>query len=167
MSAARSPLRVGLRMAEPGDLAAIEALQHEAYAPNRDILGVEPLPLQADYSAIMRDHVIWLAETSEEPAPRLAGALVIAPQDDSLLIWSVAAAPFAQGQGVGGQLLHLAERIAKMSGLAELTLYTGDKLSQNIAWYARHGFVETGRETLEDRVIVHMHKALDIAAGAP
>lgn len=160
MKAARAALRVGLRLAVPADLPAIEQLQQDAYARNRELLGVEPLPLLADYRAIMRDHVIWLAHELESPDEHLAGVLVIAPQADALLIWSIATAPLAQGMGVARQLLTLAERIAEKSGLSRLTLYTGEKLEQNIAWYMRQGFAETRREALPDRVIVHMEKAL-------
>jgi hypothetical protein len=41
-----------LRRATVDDLAAVVALQHAAYAKNRAILGVEPVPLLADYGQI-------------------------------------------------------------------------------------------------------------------
>ena len=34
------------------DLTRVVALQRAAYARNRDLLGVEPLPLMADYAEI-------------------------------------------------------------------------------------------------------------------
>ena len=46
--------RVTLRRAGPGDLAVVTALQRAAYAKNRPLLGVEPLPLLADYDEILR-----------------------------------------------------------------------------------------------------------------
>ena len=157
---ARAPLRVGLRLAESADLIAVEKLQHEAYARNRELLGVEPLPLLYDYRDILSRYVVWLAEEHAGAGTSLAGVLALAPQDDSLLVWSIATAPFAQGRGVGAQLMRLAEMIALRSGLARLTLYTGEKLTSNIEWYKRLGFVETQREALKDRVIVHMEKML-------
>jgi RimJ/RimL family protein N-acetyltransferase len=54
---------LGLRLAGPGDLAALGELQRAAYAPNRDVLGVEPLPLLFDYGRALADHEVWLAET--------------------------------------------------------------------------------------------------------
>lgn len=62
-----------MRQAGPDDLAAITALQHAAYAPNRVLLGVEPLPLQADYQAVLRDYDVWLAEAVAGDAMALAG----------------------------------------------------------------------------------------------
>ena len=164
MSGPRLPLRVSLRRAVPDDLAAIEQVQRAAYARNRDILGVAPLPLLADYRDILQSHGVWLAEATceaqEDSGASLAGVLVTVPENGALLIWSIATAPHAQGKGVAGQLLQFAQSMAEQGGLRRLTLYTGEKLVQNIAWYARHGFVVVRRETLADRVIVHMEKAL-------
>lgn len=167
MSGPRLPQRVSLRRAVPDDLAAIEQVQRAAYARNRDILGVEPLPLLADYRDILQSHGVWLAEETfgaqEGSGASLAGVLVTVPENGALLIWSIATAPRAQGKGVARQLLQFAQSMAEQGGLNRLTLYTGEKLVQNIAWYARHGFVVVRREALADRVIVHMEKAL---AGA-
>jgi hypothetical protein len=44
-----------LRRGTTGDFDAIVTLQRAAYARNRDLLGVEPLPLLADYQAILLD----------------------------------------------------------------------------------------------------------------
>lgn len=156
----RLPLSVNLRLAEAGDLVAVEKLQHDAYACNRELLGVEPLPLLSDYADILSRRIVWLAEEHAGAGTRLAGVLILTPQDDDLLVWSVATAPYAQGRSVAGQLMRLAEKIAAASGLARLTLYTGEKLTKNVEWYRRLGYAETRRETLPDRVIVHMEKAL-------
>ena len=160
MTEPRPPLRIGLRLAEAADLVAVEKLQHDAYARNRETLGVEPLPLLSDYRDILSRFVVWLAEEHAGAGSRLAGVLILTPQDDDLLVWSVAVAPYAQGRGVAGQLMQLAEKIAVASGLARLTLYTGEKLTKNVEWYKRLGFVEIRREVLPDRVIVHMEKVL-------
>ena len=96
---ARAPLRVGLRLAESADLVAVEKVQHDAYARNRELLGVEPLPLLYDYRNILSRYVVWLAEEHAGAGTRLAGVLALAPQDDSLLVWSIATAPFASRRG--------------------------------------------------------------------
>ena len=51
-----------LRRAGAADVAAVNALQHAAYARNRTILGVEPLPLTVDYATIVADYDVWLLE---------------------------------------------------------------------------------------------------------
>ena len=49
-----------LRRATRDDLSAVTALQRAAYAKNRAILGVEPLPLMADYGRSFRiTRSIW------------------------------------------------------------------------------------------------------------
>ena len=146
----------GLRRAGPGDLGAVQALQQAAYAANRVVLGVEPLPLKADYAAILRDDEVWLAEDTEG----LAGVLVLQPRPDDLLIWSVAIHPRRQGTGLGNVLLDAAEARARQLGVTLLRLYTGQKLTRNVAWYSRHGFLVERVEALPDRTAVHMMKPM-------
>jgi ribosomal protein S18 acetylase RimI-like enzyme len=151
-----SPGPAGLRRAAPADLAAVQALQEAAYAANRTVLGVEPLPLLADYAAILRDDEVWLAHDREG----LAGVLVLQPRPDDLLVWSVAIAPRCQGSGLGNALLAAAEARAAELGHAEIRLYTGQKLTRNVATYSRHGYRVESVETLPDRVVVHMVKSI-------
>jgi hypothetical protein len=82
-----------LRRATRSDLSAVTALQRAAYAKNRAILGVEPLPLLADYSQVFSDYEVYLAER----AGALDGVLILEPRAHDLLIWSVATAPGRAG----------------------------------------------------------------------
>jgi ribosomal protein S18 acetylase RimI-like enzyme len=147
------------RRAGARDVAALAAMQLAAYQPNRLILGVEPLPLIADYEKVVAEKACWLAESRN----RLDGALILEPapgEPDALLIWSVAIAPHAQGTGLGNALMAFAEDEARAAGLAAMVLYTGEPLVKNIAWYERLGYAITRRETRPDRTIVHMRKPL-------
>ena len=146
-----------LRRATADDLAAITALQQAAYAKNRALLGVEPLPLGADYTAIFSEYEIWLAEGAQG----LDGVLILQARADDLLIWSVATAPAAQGSGTGNRLLAFAESHARGLGLRCIRLYTGEPLTGNIAWYTRHGYVYECTEQMPDRRLVHLIKHLD------
>lgn len=146
----------GLRRAGPADLGPVVALQQAAYAPNRVVLGVEPLPLKADYEAILRDDEVWLAEDDAG----LAGVLVLQSRPDDLLIWSVATHPRAQGTRLGNALLEAAEVRAHQLGRRVVRLYTGQKLTRNVAWYSRHGYLVERVEALADRTAVHMMKPL-------
>jgi len=147
---------IDLRRATIDDLAAVTALQQAAYAKNRVLLGVEPLPLIADYAEVFSAYEIWLADG----ARGLDGVLILQAHPDDLLIWSVAAAPAAQGSGVGNRLLQFAESHARGLGLRCIRLYTGEKLTGNIAWYRRHGYVRERTEQMHDRRIVHLIKNL-------
>jgi ribosomal protein S18 acetylase RimI-like enzyme len=145
-----------LRRATRDDLPAVVALQRSAYAKNRMILGVEPLPLMADYSQVFADYEVYLAE--REGA--LDGVLILEPRVDDLLIWSVATASTAQGRGVGNWMLAFAETRARELGRPCIRLYTGEPLTFNIAWYTRHGYAHESTEDMGDRVAVHLIKRL-------
>ena len=152
-------MTAGLRRAGAADIAAVTALQRAAYAGNRPILGVEPLPLMADYADVFAAFEIWLAEG----AAGLEGILILERRSDDLLLWSVATAPEQRGRGIGNRLLAAAEARARELGLKVVRLYTGEKLQGNIAWYERHGYVRERIEELDDRRVVHMMKTLDAA----
>ena len=151
----------GLRRATTEDLAAVTALQQAAYARNRVLLGVEPLPLTADYAEIFSTHEIFLADG----AAGLDGVLILLPRADDLLIWSVATAPAAHGSGIGNRLLAFAEAHARGLGLRCIRLYTGEKLTGNIAWYRRHGYLHERVEEIHDRRLVHLVKHLGACSG--
>ena len=146
-----------LRRATIDDLAAVMALQQAAYARNRALLGVEPLPLTANYGEVFSAYEIFLVDG----AHGLDGVLILEPRADDLLIWSVATAPAAQGRGVGNRLLAFAESHARGLGLRCIRLYTGEPLTGNIAWYTRHGYVYERTEQMPDRRIVHLVKNLE------
>jgi GNAT superfamily N-acetyltransferase len=145
-----------LRSAVAGDLPAVTALQRAAYAKNRPLLGVEPLPLLADYAQVFADYEVYLAERDGT----LEGVLILEPRAADLLIWSVATAPAAQGRGVGNRMLAFAETRARELGLSRIRLYTGEPLIANIAWYTRHDYVHERLEDMGDRRIVHLIKQL-------
>jgi GNAT superfamily N-acetyltransferase len=145
-----------LRRATIAELPRVTALQQAAYAKNRAILGVEPLPLMADYAKVFSDYEVYVAERDSA----LDGVLILEPRADDLLIWSVATAPAAQGRGVGNLMLAFAEVRARELGLTCIRLYTGEKLAFNIAWYTRHGYAHESTEDMGDRVAVHLVKQL-------
>ena len=147
---------LSLRRGGVDDIDAVLALQQAAYACNRELLGCEPLPLLADYVEIFRDYEVWLAEQDDA----LAGALILQPRADDLLIWSVGTNPDRQGAGLGKGLLLAAEVRARELGLNAVRLYTGAVLQHLIDWYGRCGYRIERIEQLSDRAITHMMKPL-------
>lgn len=143
-----------LRRASRDDVAALRAVQQAAFGWNREILGVEPLPLLADYGEVVASKECWLAEDDGQ----VQGAIILEPEGEALLVWSVAVAPAQQGAKLGRRLMAFAEQRAREQGFGALTLYTGEKLQKNIDWYQRLGFSISGIEALADRNIVHMRK---------
>jgi len=152
---------LGLRRADPADLLAVTALQHAAYAKNRPIIGIEPLPLTVDYAEVLTTYEVWLAERNGN----LDGVLILEPRSDDLLLWSIAVSPAAQGCGLGNRLLDATDERARELSFTTVRLYTGEKLVHNIAWYERHGFVRERLETLGERRLVHMVKYRKHAAS--
>ena len=144
------------RRATIDDVGAIEALQRAAYARNRVLLGVEPLPLRADYHEIVARMEVWLFERDGA----LQGVLALEAEPEALLIWSVAVAPDAQGVGLGNRMLDFAHARAREINRATIRLYTGEKLRDNIGWYQRRGFAIDRTEALADRTVVYMSKRL-------
>ena len=69
--------------------------------------------------------------------------LVVHP--DHLLLENIAVLPSAQRRGVGARLLALAEDEARARGLGEIRLYTNEAMTENLAYYPRHGYAETRR----------------------
>lgn len=152
---------MNLRRAGDADLAAVIGLQHRAYAANRAILGVEPLPLKADYAEVFRTMEVYVAGGADAHGlATLDGVLILEPRPDDLLIWSIATDPERQSLGLGRGMLTWAEVRARQLGRDTLRLYTGTLLTERVAWYARYGYATERIEQLPDRSSTHMVKQL-------
>jgi GNAT superfamily N-acetyltransferase len=132
-----------IRPAVPGDATALAELARRAYAPYVDRMGREPAPMTADYPSLVSADRVWVAEQDGV----LAGLLVLVRETDHVLLDNVAVCPRFQGAGIGAQLLDFTENFARENGLAEIRLYTNEAMTENLAYYPRHGFVETHRAT--------------------
>jgi len=146
-----------LRRGEAPDHDRLVALQRAAYAVNRVMLGLEPLPLRADYRQVLAEREVWLGEDGDG---RLVAALVLEFRPEDVLIESVAIDPHAQGHGVGRLLLTAAEARAGAQGRDRIALYTGATLRHLVAWYARRGYQLERIERVGLRDIAHMVKYL-------
>ena len=135
------PVPLILRPAGPMDAVPMRRLAAAAYEKYVDRIGREPAPVSADYERIAESGDAWVAEQGG----RLVGLLVVAAARDHLLIENVAVAPQAQGLGIGRELLRLAEEQARAHGLHDVRLYTNEAMTENLEFYPRRGFRETGR----------------------
>jgi N-acetylglutamate synthase-like GNAT family acetyltransferase len=130
-----------LRQAQRRDVAEIRAVAQAAYEPYVARIGRPPAPMTADYAAAVDRSEVWVAAADGA----IAGLLVLVPFPDHLLLENVAVRPDAQGTGVGARLLALAEDQARHLGLTEIRLYTNVAMTENLAYYPRHGYTETHR----------------------
>ncbi|WP_209012012.1 GNAT family N-acetyltransferase [Roseibium aggregatum] len=140
------------RPAVPEDAPHLLSLAERAYSPWIEVIGAVPLPMTADYAAFIADHEAWV--TGPEDAP--TGSLVLVREPDHLLLWSIAVDPSAKGTGLGNFLLDFTLKRAEELGLPEVRLFTNVLMDTNRAWYARHGFRETGRKQIDDKHVVYM-----------
>ena len=140
-SAETGPVNLPPRLATMSDRDAVEAITAAAYAPWIPRVGRPPGPMRDDHAALIRDGRVHVVE--RDGAVR--GVLVVIPDDDALLLHRVAVPPAPPGRGLGRALSRHAEPGARAAGLAAVRLATNVAMAENIALYARLGFVETHR----------------------
>ncbi|KAJ2996582.1 hypothetical protein NUW58_g926 [Xylaria curta] len=145
-----------LRIAGPGDLAAIQDIIESAYTPYVSCIGRKPGPLLDDYEALVISCRVTVAEVDHA----VQGVLVLIPEEDVMLLDNVAVAPAAQGLGLGRKLIAHAEQCAKVAGYPAIRLYTNEAMTRNIEYYARIGYVETHRAEEKGLKRVFMVKPL-------
>ncbi|WP_279582227.1 GNAT family N-acetyltransferase [Fodinicola feengrottensis] len=132
---------MSLRLAVPADVPALTALVRGAYEHYVPRIGREPAPMTDDYAEVVRRGHTWVAER----AGIAVGMLVLVPETDHLLLENIAVRADAQGGGIGRLLLVQAESEAVRLGFVEVRLYTNAAMTENIAYYQRHGYVEIHR----------------------
>ncbi|MFB4283005.1 GNAT family N-acetyltransferase [Nonomuraea sp. MTCD27] len=142
-----------MRLAEQSDVVAVERLVRDAYTPWIEVIGMRPLPMEADYAALVAAGRVHVTDGLE-------GLVVLVPEDGVLLVENVAVRPELHGKGIGRALMAYAEDEARRLGLRALRLYTNVRMAANIALYESLGYVETGREGIEGRAAVLMRKEL-------
>jgi N-acetylglutamate synthase-like GNAT family acetyltransferase len=130
-----------IRRATTADLTGIQRLMTDAYTKYIERIGRPPAPMTADYAAALDHSRVWVLESGDA----IVGALVTEDRLDYLLLETIAVAPAAQGSGHGRLLLDRAERDAAELGLTEVRLYTNEAMTENLSFYPRHGYRETGR----------------------
>jgi GNAT superfamily N-acetyltransferase len=146
-----------IRRAGPGDvgeLGAIAAAAYQKYVPR---IGRAPAPMTADYAQAVRDGQAWAALEDGQ----IVGFAIIIAQPGYLLLDNVAVLPAAQGRGIGARLLALAEDQARGLGLREIRLYTNEAMTENLAYYPRHGYAETHRAEQDGFNRVFFRKPID------
>jgi ribosomal protein S18 acetylase RimI-like enzyme len=136
---------VRTRHASGGDVAAIERIVAAAYGGYEERIGVRPGPLDDDYAARVAEADAFVAVDRDD----VVGFVILVLREDDLLVENVAVDPGSQGRGVGRALLAHAEDFAREHGRDVLRLYTHEKMAANLALYARLGYVEEERATVD------------------
>jgi ribosomal protein S18 acetylase RimI-like enzyme len=145
-----------LRPATADDVPRLTELVREAYGHYVERLGGPPRPMTDDYAEVVRTRQVTVAERDGE----IAGLIVLGTDDEGFLVDNVAVAPAHSGRGVGRALLEHAEAAARAAGFDSIYLYTHERMTENLALYARIGYVEYARRSHGDARLVYLRKDL-------
>ncbi len=150
--------RVRIRTASAEDVAGIEAIVGRAYGVYAARIGMRPGPMDDDYAARVARGLVSVAVAGDGA---LAGLIVLVREPGSLLVENVAVDPDRQGEGTGRALLSFAEAEAALAGLDRIALYTHEKMTENLALYARLGYTVDERRQENGFARVFLSKRLD------
>lgn len=145
-----------IRRAEAADVPGIEVIVKDAYSKYIERLGRTPAPMETDYYNLPDTQGIFVYEIERN----VVGAIILVQAVDSLRVDNVVISPSVQGKGFGGVLMQFAEQMAVSKGHTAITLYTNEKMVENIALYVKMGFVETGRKTEDGYKRVYFRKRI-------
>jgi ribosomal protein S18 acetylase RimI-like enzyme len=145
-----------LRPATAADAEAVARLVDDAYGHWVERIGMVPGPMTEDYADVIAKRRVMVAEIDE----RIVGVIVFGAADAGFAILNVAVHPSFQGKGLGRALMEHAESAALRDGFDSVYLYTHEKATENIALYAKVGYVEYERRSMGDFALVFMRKRL-------
>jgi ribosomal protein S18 acetylase RimI-like enzyme len=148
--------RPSLRPATVADAPRLTEVVHAAYAHYVERLGGPPRPMTDDYTEVVRDYDVTVAERGGA----IAGLIVLGSGEEGFFVDNVAVDPSHQGSGVGRALLEHAESAARRAGFDSIYLYTHELMAENLALYSRAGYVEYDRRLHGDARLVYLRKRL-------
>lgn len=150
----------GVRTAVPSDARWVGEVVRAAFEPYIERIGREPAPMLEDAAAAIEDAHVYVTDGRD-------GVLELVPHSDHLMVRDVAVRPGSQGRGVGTRLLRFAEVRAAELALSELRLVTNEAMVENLRFYPRRGYEETGRGEQDGYRRVFFRKVLSGPAGGP
>ena len=149
-----APASYHLRPARVTDAEAIAACVDAAYSPYVERMGRKPGPMLEDYSKVIRERQVTVAEIDGT----VAGVLVLLVTNEGFLLDNVAVQP--GHRGIGKALLEHAESEARRQGFGSIHLYTHEKMTENQALYSKIGYIEYDRRVENGFRRVYMRKKL-------
>jgi ribosomal protein S18 acetylase RimI-like enzyme len=151
------------RRATDRDVPALAELVAAAYGHYVDRIGMQPGPMTQDYTQVVRDREVTVVERDGT----IVGLVVLGVDSEGFVVENVAVHPCQQGRGLGRALLELAEKEAARAGFDAVHLYTHEQMTENLALYARIGYVEYDRRFQGDFSLVYLRKAVGRGIAAP
>ena len=139
------------------DVPTIKRMIDGAFSKYTERLGTLPAAMIADYGALIETGSVHVLRVGG----RVVASVLLPKGDDSIEIHNLVVDPTAQGRGYGRVLMEFADDMARKQGLPAITLYTNEKMHENIALYQKLGFIETGRKTQDGFNRVFFRKTLE------
>ncbi len=146
-----------IRKAVADDEAAIQECADKAFSGYISLIGRQPAPMTADFSAQIAAGQIYVVLND---GGDLLGYIAFFPQGNHMNLDSIAVLPAAAGRGIGKKLITFCEAEAKRLGLEAVHLYTNEMMTANLSIYPRLGYVEVDRRTDEGFNRVFFQKKL-------
>ena len=137
-------------------LRGVAELVDAAYGHYVERIGMLPGPMTNDYADVIRTRQVTVAERQGA----IVGIIVLTVTDEGFLVDNVAVHPSHRGTGLGRALLQFAEAEAQRAGFDAIYLYTHEKMTENLALYARIGYVEYDRRSQGAFSRVYLRKHL-------
>jgi ribosomal protein S18 acetylase RimI-like enzyme len=156
MAAPEQPETYSFRSAEAADASRVAELVDAAYGHYVERIGMLPGPMTDDYADVIRNRQVTVAERQGA----IVGIIVLTVTDEGFLVDNVAVHPSHRGTGLGRALLQFAEAEAQRAGFDAIYLYTHEKMTENLALYARIGYVEYDRRSQGAFSRVYLRKHL-------
>lgn len=136
-----------IRTARIDDLPVILDIAKAAFSLYLTRMDRPPAPLYAPYEQLIAAGEVSVLLAADE----IVGYQVLTTASEPgkppyLLIDILAVAPGHQGKGYGQALIRFAEEQARRQKVTEIRLYTNTAMTENLAFYPRLGFTESGYE---------------------
>ena len=151
-----------IHLASFDDVDFVKACAVLAFEKCVERIGREPAPMIHDYARSIAEHHVFVLVDDHDAKK---GFILLYPEQDSMLLDTVAVLPECTGLGFGKLLIQFCEAEARKSGLKSVALYTNEKMAENLAMYPKLGYREISRKHQDgfDRVFFEkpLHSSSD------
>jgi ribosomal protein S18 acetylase RimI-like enzyme len=87
---------------------------------------------------------------------QIIGSVLLVEKENQLYLGMLTVSPELQNSGIGKKLLAEAENQAKALGLSSIIMTVISVREELIAWYKRHGYVDTGKREAFPQSDIHV-----------
>jgi GNAT superfamily N-acetyltransferase len=119
--------------AKAEDVPAIKLMIDAAYSKYIERFGKLPAAMTADYDKLVETQSLYVLRVGGS----MIGSVLLSRDGDSIKVNNLVVEPSAQGRGYSRMLMGHAESMARAQGLAAVTLFTNEKMHENIAHYTK------------------------------